>query len=67
VTTQPLHESQEIIEQDKSGMIIQLTVLNTPELISTILGFGKEATVLSPISIQNEVKQALTECILKYK
>ncbi len=67
VTTQPLHESQEIIEQDKSGMIIQLTVLNTPELISTILGFGKEATVLSPISIQNEVKQVLTECILKYK
>lgn len=57
IISQPLHHSQEILENDKNkGLKMRLKVYITHELESTILGYGKEVKVLTPASLKKKIK-----------
>ena len=67
IRTQPLHESQVILRKESDGLVVQLNVLNTIELITQILGFGDQVEVLEPIDLRTSVKAALISCVEKYE
>lgn len=52
---QPLHPTQRIVTEDPDGIIIEMEVIIGPELRSTILSYGRQAEVLSPLSLKEEV------------
>jgi predicted DNA-binding transcriptional regulator YafY len=52
---QPLHPTQRVVSEDKDGMVIEMKVIIGPELRSTILSYGRQAEVLSPASLKDEV------------
>ena len=59
IKTQHLHASQEIISDDKTGMIVTLQLIPNYELLQILLAFGPECKVLAPLSLQEEVKGML--------
>jgi len=56
IITQPIHESQEIVEETDSHVIISLHIIPTFELVSLILGWGAEVEVLEPEALRTRVK-----------
>jgi len=56
VITQPIHESQEIVEETDTHVIISLHIIPTFELVSLILGWGAEVEVIKPGSLRKRVK-----------
>ncbi len=67
IKTQHIHESQEIIHEDKNGIHIRLKLIPNYELISIILGYGKDMTVLQPLQLRDQVKQTLIENLKQYE
>ena len=61
VITQPIHESQEIVEETDSYVIISLHIIPTFELVSLILGWGAEVEVIKPGSLRERVKGIVEE------
>ena len=61
VITQPIHESQEIVEETDSHVIISLHIIPTFELVSMILGWGAEVEVIKPGSLRERVKGIVEE------
>lgn len=57
VITQPIHESQEIVEEDEEQITISLFIIPTYELISMILGWGENVEVMEPESLRERVKE----------
>lgn len=66
VLTQPLHHSQTIISDTKKELIVELEVIESIELVMTILGFGKSVHVLSPKSLIKKVKKELRKAVKGY-
>ena len=66
VITKPLHESQRLIEDTPEFAIIELEVFITYELISLILGYGKDVEVLAPSSLKNDIKTELKKTLALY-
>jgi predicted DNA-binding transcriptional regulator YafY len=67
IMSQPLHSTQVVSKQTDTYLEIVISVWITIELISEILGFGDQVEVCSPSQLRSEVKQALTNCLKKYK
>ena len=67
VITQPIHESQEIVEENDEKVIINLQVHPTYELKSLILGWGKDVEVLEPVELREEIIKIHKESIGIYK
>ena len=61
VITQPIHESQEIVEETDKHVIISLHIIPTFELVSLILGWGAEVEVIKPGSLRERVKGIVEE------
>jgi predicted DNA-binding transcriptional regulator YafY len=66
VLTKPLHESQVVIEDKVDYTIIELNVFITYELISQILGYGKDVVVMEPKRLKNEIKSELKKTLELY-
>lgn len=64
--TQPIHASQKVVAESKNEIRISLKVLLTPELASFILSYGKQVTVLKPLSLKKMIKQQLSEALGNY-
>lgn len=60
------HESQEIEKLDSGNLILHLKVEETWEIKKWILGFGKYAEVLKPLSLREEVREELREMVRIY-
>ena len=60
------HPSQKIIEQEGGGVVLELEVRGTVELVSWVLGFGEHAEVLSPESLRRELARELTAALVRY-
>ncbi len=56
ILTQPLHESQQIIEKTDDYTIISLNVHPSPELEILLLGWHSEVEVLEPAEMRERVK-----------
>jgi predicted DNA-binding transcriptional regulator YafY len=59
--TQPLHKSQEVVEQTNSHTVFSYYIHQSPELLTRILGWAGDVEVLSPQSLREKVKKAIKE------
>lgn len=66
IITQPIHESQEIVEETADHVTFSLLVTPTYEFISMILGWGAEVEVVKPKELRDTVIRALKESLLNY-
>lgn len=64
--TRHIHSSQEIIKEDKDGMHVRLRVIPNHELVAEILSHGKELKVLSPVSLQEKIRESLADAMKLY-
>jgi predicted DNA-binding transcriptional regulator YafY len=67
IKTKPLHKSQKILKEDETGLNISLNMVINKELITLLLGFGKDLKVIKPLSLQTEIREILSDTIKKYK
>lgn len=67
IITQPIHESQKIVEDADDSVTFSLKVHPTVELIQVILGWGSEVRVISPKSLQFQIKETLLTNLKNYK
>jgi len=66
VLTKPIHNSQTILKEDETGVIISINVVINFELEREILGFGECIKVLSPRILYNKIKKRLNAGTEKY-
>ncbi|MBK8737090.1 MAG: WYL domain-containing protein [Saprospiraceae bacterium] len=67
VLTKPIHQSQQILRQDDTGIIIRLDVVINFELEREILGFGQSIKVLSPRDLQHRIRKRLVKAAGLYE
>lgn len=67
IKTQHIHESQKILHEDKNGIRFRLKLIPNYELISIILGYGKDIRVEEPASLREQIKQTLLENLTQYQ
>jgi predicted DNA-binding transcriptional regulator YafY len=65
--TLPIHDTQEIIEDNNDKFVIKVIVKPSYEFYSKILSYGKTATILSPDSIKKEFLEIFLSAISNYK
>jgi predicted DNA-binding transcriptional regulator YafY len=66
LVTQPIHVSQQIIQEDKDYITLGLHVLITTELINLILSFGHQVKVLKPKKLTTLVQRELEQTLKLY-
>ena len=66
IITQPLHESQRIIEQTDDHLVVSLKVHISPELEILLLGMHKEVEVLKPAQFRNKIRNFHKDAFLSY-
>lgn len=66
VETKPLHHSQEIIERNANGIIIQVRVQLNFELEKEILGFGEGMKVLFPERLKKRIYYRASKVVESY-
>lgn len=63
--TQPWHESQNIVEENEDQVVFSFRVHPTYEFKSLVLGMGKDAEVIEPVSLKedfiNELRQMMNQ------
>lgn len=65
--TLPLHSSQKEIQRDKESSIFFYQLAVTPDLLNRLLSFGPNLEVLSPVSLRNQMADAISQMSEKYK
>lgn len=63
----PLHESQHILEENEKSIFIEIHIHPTNDIIMEFLKYGSNVKVVSPISLQNEMKKRILEMIKQYQ
>lgn len=63
----PLHPSQQVAKEDKSGVTLSLFVVPNAELLRTIMGWGASVQVLEPKALAKAIRQAHKEAAGRYK
>ena len=59
VKTKPLHPSQQVLEESKRGILIQIRVQHNFELEKELLGFGEGVVVLEPVRLRETMRNRL--------
>lgn len=63
----PLHQSQNIVSENKKEVIFTYQLIPNFELIQKILMMADQVQVLEPISLKNQIKNLLNKAMKKYK
>lgn len=56
IKSQPLHQSQEIVEENENFMILEIYCWIGFELTNAILGYGSRVEVISPPELRNQIR-----------
>ena len=67
IKTFPLHESQRIVEETEDSVILEIFIHTTNDIKMELLKYGNDVKVLFPISLQNEIKNRISEMSNLYK
>lgn len=67
IKTKPLHPSQTILLENENGLLIHLNLIINKELISELLGFGKDVKALKPVSLKALIKENLSRALENYQ
>ncbi|HEY4288159.1 MAG TPA: WYL domain-containing protein [Puia sp.] len=66
VMTKPIHQSQQILKEDESGIIIQIDVVLNFELERELIGFGETIKVLAPRMLKSRIHRRLQAALGLY-
>ncbi len=66
IETKPIHGSQKIKERNNKGVLFEFLLQINYELISLILSFGEEVTVIEPESLRNTLKNKVRKLLENY-
>jgi proteasome accessory factor B len=61
IKTFPLHESQKILEETERTVLLEIFIHPTNDIIMELLKYGADAKVISPIRLQNEIKNRISQ------
>jgi predicted DNA-binding transcriptional regulator YafY len=64
ITSKPIHPSQQILSAEEHK--VSLRVIPNPELLSQILSFGSDVTVLAPDSLREQIQEEISRTLGKY-
>lgn len=64
--TRPWHDSQNIEEEDEEQVVFSFRVHPTYEFRSRVLSLGKDAIILEPVSLREEIRQELKDMLRHY-
>ena len=67
IKTFPLHESQRVLEENEDIVILEIYIHTTNDIKMELLKYGSDVKVISPISLQNEIKNRISEMSNLYK
>jgi predicted DNA-binding transcriptional regulator YafY len=67
ITTKPLHSSQELIEENETGIVVGLKLVPNFELEQLILSYGERVKVLEPLSLQQKIAGRLGLALENYE
>ena len=63
----PLHNSQQVLQEAKGDVIVELHIIINPELESTILSLGEQVEVLEPAFLRSKFKERAKKLLELYK
>ena len=63
----PLHESQRILKEDEESIWVEIYIHPTNDIKMELLKYGSNVKVVSPISLQNEMKKRILEMTKLYQ
>lgn len=66
IKTVPIHHSQNILEENASGMTVSLRIILNPELESAILSYGEHVEVLEPIELRERMRERVQKTMIQY-
>ena len=66
IDTKPIHHSQTILEQDDNGATVQITVIPNFELEQMLLSYGESLKVISPLSLENKIRERIRKSLNNY-
>jgi len=66
ILTQPIHESQEVVEITENFIKVALDVVPNYELYSIFLGWGNQVEVLEPAEMREQMKRILKGTLVNY-
>lgn len=67
VITQPLHSSQELINETKDSVVFRYFLVPNFEFMSQVLGWGEEVEVIKSEGLRKEIKEIVQKIIQKYQ
>jgi proteasome accessory factor B len=67
IKTFPLHDSQRIVEETEDEVILEIFIHTTNDFIMELLKYGSDVKVISPISLQEEIKSRILEMAKLYQ
>lgn len=62
----PIHQSQQIMSENKDEILVRLFVLETYELYSLLLSYGDRVEILSPMKLRERFKTILEGALNSY-
>jgi predicted DNA-binding transcriptional regulator YafY len=65
--TQPLHESQNFVQENEDEIIFTLKVHPTYELMTILMGYGSDLRILEPEIIKKDLIETLKKTLEQYK
>lgn len=66
IKSYPLHETQKILIDNETELLIELTLIVTHDLIMELLSYGEEVKVIRPDSLINELKASYQSALNLY-
>ncbi len=67
IKTFPLHDSQRIVKETEDEVILEIFIHTTNDFIMELLKYGSDVKVISPISLQEEIKSRILEMAKLYQ
>jgi predicted DNA-binding transcriptional regulator YafY len=66
IKSYPLHESQQILADNETELLVELKLFVTHDLIMQLLSYGEEVKVIRPESLKNELKASYKAALKLY-
>lgn len=67
VKTYPFHHSQQVVEENRQFVLIELDMYVTYDLVKELLSFGATLTVLEPQSLRQVIQKAIRKALDQYE
>ncbi|MBN9293028.1 MAG: WYL domain-containing protein [Flavobacteriia bacterium] len=66
IQSQPFHSSQRVVKEDETGVVFNLEVLISEELIRDFMSYGGELRILQPESLRKEITTRFKRAVSVY-